>query len=51
MNNIRVRAIIFIENGIILIHRKREVNGEIKEYYPLPGGGIEDGEPLEEALY
>ena len=51
MNNIRVRAIICMEDGIVLIHRKKEVSGEIREYYPLPGGGIEEKESLEEALY
>lgn len=50
-NNIRVRAIINIDNGIVLIHRKRAVDGEMREYYPLPGGGIEEQESLEEALY
>lgn len=51
MNNIRVRAIIPLDNGIIFIHRVRTIDNILKEYYPLPGGGIENGETLEDGLY
>ena len=33
---------LLIENGkILLIHRIKNINGEIKEYYVVLGGGIE----------
>lgn len=42
------RAII-IENGKVLtMFRRKTKNGIIEEYYVVPGGGIEDGETLEE---
>jgi 8-oxo-dGTP diphosphatase len=42
----RVGAVITEENKLLLIHRFHK--GE--EYWVLPGGGVEDGETLEEAL-
>ena len=43
------RAII-IEDGKVLAMFRRKVkkDGSIKEYYVIPGGGLEDGETLEE---
>lgn len=42
------RAII-IENGKVLtMFRRKTKNGITEEYYVAPGGGIEDGETLEE---
>ena len=39
-----------IEDGkILLMHRIKNVDGETREYYVVPGGGIEEGETLEEA--
>ncbi len=38
------RAVIFKEDSVILIYRERE--GE--KYYVFPGGGLEEGETLEE---
>lgn len=33
---------LLIENSkILLIHRIKNINGERKEYYVVPGGGIE----------
>lgn len=50
MERIRVAGIIFINNGIALMHRtdvlKRK---DIQNYYTFPGGGVEEGENLEEA--
>jgi len=47
----RKRATLFVVNTIddkiLMIHRKRD--GE--EYYIVPGGGVEDGETVEEAAY
>ena len=33
-----------------LFRRKKLPSGEVKEYYAVPGGGVEDGESLEETL-
>lgn len=43
------RAII-IEDGKLLamFRRKIKKDGSVKEYYVIPGGGLEDGETLEE---
>lgn len=41
---------LLIENGnVLLMHRIKNINGERKEYYVVPGGGMEEGETLEEA--
>lgn len=49
--NMRNRAGgLLISNGkLLLMHRIKEINGKINEYYVVPGGGIEDGETIEEA--
>lgn len=44
------RAIVWQDNNIILIHRKKKVEGKIIEYYCTPGGHLEDGETFEEAV-
>ena len=42
------RAII-IENGKLLTMFRRKINnGKVKEYYVIPGGGMENGETKEE---
>lgn len=39
-----------IEDGkILLMHRIKNIDGETREYYVVPGGGIEEGETLEDA--
>lgn len=39
---------ILVENGkILLMHRIKNIEGTVKEYYVVPGGGIEDGENIE----
>lgn len=41
---------ILIEDGkVLLIHRIKNVDGLVKEYYVVPGGGIEEGENIKEA--
>ena len=46
---VSARAII-IENGELLamFRRKKKDDGSYKEYYVIPGGGVEDNETLEE---
>lgn len=46
-----VRGIIKVQDGIILIHRiKRKENGELRDYYVVPGGKMEKGETEEETV-
>ena len=51
MERTRVAGIIFMDGGIALMHRvgvlKRK---DIQEYYTFPGGGLENGETLEEGV-
>lgn len=42
------RAIIELDNKLVVLFRRRKINGETIEYYSLPGGGLEEGETLEE---
>lgn len=46
MTRVSSRAIVFIEQKVILIHRKRDG----LEYWVTPGGKVEKGESLEEAV-
>ena len=46
---IRAAAIIFIDNKLITIYREKNVDGELKKYYVIPGGKVEDGETIEYA--
>ena len=48
---VSARAII-IDNGEVLtmFRRKKRDDGSYKEYYVMPGGGVEDGESLEETV-
>ena len=51
MDRIRVAGIIPMENGFAFMHRvgvkKRR---DYQEYYTFPGGGLEEGESLEEGV-
>jgi len=42
----RVSALIFRDNKVLLFHRFRDGS----EYWVVPGGGVEEGETLEDAL-
>ena len=45
-----VRGIITKEDKIAVIKRIRENEGKIREYYVLPGGGVEENESFEIAM-
>ena len=45
MKRIRAVAILIKDNKVLLIHRKNE-----KEYFVFPGGGVENGETVEQAV-
>lgn len=43
------RAIIIEDNELLTMFRRKIKNdGSVKEYYVIPGGGLEEGETLEE---
>ena len=44
------RAIIELDNKLVVLFRRRKINGNVIEYYSLPGGGLEEGETLEESV-
>lgn len=43
------RAIIQYENKYVFIKRVKKIDGNIKEYYTLVGGHLDEGETFEEA--
>lgn len=46
---VSARAIIIEDNEVLtMFRRKKKDDGSYKEYYVIPGGGVEDGETLEE---
>ena len=46
----RVAAIIYRRNKVILMHREKGYFDDKQIYNVVPGGGVEEGESLEEAL-
>lgn len=50
MKRICVRGIILKDNKLAVIFRRKLNNGIVKEYYVIPGGGVEVEEDLETAL-
>ena len=49
MERTRVAGIIFINDGIALMHRVGVLKrSDYQEYYTFPGGGLEEGETLEQ---
>ena len=49
MERTRVAGIIPMEDGFTLMHRKDVIKRkDFQEYYTFPGGGLEEGETLEE---
>ena len=51
MQRIRVAGIIPMKNGFALMHRVGVLKrNDYQEYYTFPGGGLEEGETLEEGV-
>lgn len=49
MERTRVAGIVLMQGGIALMHRKDVIKRkDFSEYYTFPGGGLENGETLEE---
>lgn len=48
MKRISSRAIIIEDNKLLVMFRRKIKNGIKKEYYVIPGGGLEEGETLEQ---
>lgn len=47
----RVAGILPMNDGLALMHRKNvKRNKEYQEYYAFPGGGLEEGETIEECV-
>ncbi len=46
----RAGGILIEDNKVLLIHRIKKINKQSVEYYVIPGGGIEDGETLEDCI-
>jgi len=47
---IRAAGIVFVNNKLITIYREKVINGMLKKYYTIPGGGVEEGESIIEAV-
>lgn len=51
MDRIRVAGIIPMENGFAFMHRADVIKRkDFQDYYTFPGGGLEEGETLEEGV-
>ena len=50
MKRIRASAIIRYEGNVLLMYRKKFKEGKEVEYYTIPGGGVEAGETVLEAV-
>lgn len=50
MKRLSVRGIIITDKGLSVIFRRKIKDNEVKEYYALSGGGVDEGEDLQEAL-
>ena len=44
------RAIIIKDNELLTIFRRKKTKEGTKEYYVIPGGGVEDGETLADTV-
>lgn len=50
MKRKRVGGIIVLDDNLAVIYRRKKKDNKIKEYYTIPGGGVEENETNEEAL-
>ena len=50
MKRISSRAIIIEDGKVLLVFRRKIKDGVTKEYYVVPGGGVEGNETLEETV-
>ena len=50
MKRISARAIIFEDDYFYAFFRRRIKDGRVHEYYSIPGGGVEEGETLEDTV-
>ncbi len=50
MKRVSARGIIITDKGLAVIFRRKKVGDTVREYYAIPGGGVEEGESIEEAL-
>ncbi len=47
---ISARAIIIKEGKLLTMFRRKVKGGQVMEYYVIPGGGVEEGESLQETV-
>jgi len=50
MKRISSRAIIFEDDYFYALFRRKKNEGRVCEYYSIPGGGVEEGETLEDTV-
>lgn len=50
MPRISGRAIIFDNDQVILLYRRKKTKDGIKEYYAIPGGGQDEGETITDCV-
>ena len=50
MKRISARGFVITEKGLAVIFRRKINEKGVKEYYVIPGGGIDEGEDLKEGL-
>ena len=50
MKRISARGIVITDKGLAVIFRRKITDGVTKEYYVLPGGGIDPGEEVIDGL-
>ena len=48
MKRICVRGFVEKDNELAVVFRRKITDGNVKEYYVIPGGGVEETEDLEE---
>ncbi len=49
--HVSARGVIFIDNKVVLIHRRKQrEDGSMRDFYVVPGGKSEEGETLEETV-